>query len=177
MVRGEILRYVRMKINLKEVYGCGATFVLDLFDDGKRADRIFFRRFNNLLSQVFDGNATDLVLYTYGLKIRPQRITLNMTDGRKRMAKVDGLCNQDREDQKCAVVMLEYDARNGEHSVPVPRYACYLCEKETWGVGRIRMEVYDHKSRSIKEVNVHDDCKLEYLEQISKIKLRVKKAG
>ena len=40
--------------NLKEVYGCGATFVLDLFDDGKRADRIFFRRFNNLLSQVFD---------------------------------------------------------------------------------------------------------------------------
>ncbi|KKT40217.1 MAG: hypothetical protein UW30_C0023G0015 [Candidatus Giovannonibacteria bacterium GW2011_GWA2_44_13b] len=39
------------------------------------------------------------------------------------------------------------------------------------------MEVYEHKSKSIKEVSVHDDCKLAYFQQISKIKLRAKKAG
>ena len=165
-----------MKMILKEIHGCGATFVLDLFCGKRKADKIFFRRFNALLSQAFDGKAEDLVLYTYGLKISPRRITLNMTDGRKRMAKVDYIWNQAREDQKFAVVMLECDAKNGEYSVPVPRYTCYVCNKETWGVGRIRMEVYDHKSKRIKEVNVHDDCKLAYLEQISKIKLHVKKA-
>src|SRR3989338_1548871 len=157
-----------MKIILKEIRGCGATFVLDLFKGKDRTGKAFFKRLNDLLSQVFDGNAEDLVFYTYGVKIDPERITLNMTDGRKRMAKVDGLGNQYREDQKFAVAMLEYDAKNGKYSTPVPRYACYLCEEATWGVGRIRMEVYDHKSKSIKEVNVHDDCKLRYLKKISK---------
>ena len=166
-----------MKIIIKEVRGCGAAFVLDLFCGKRRADKIFFKRFNNVLSQVFDGNVEDIVLYTYGVKIGPERITLNMTDVRKRMAKVDGLYNQDREDQRCAVVLLECHARNGEHSVPVPRYTCYLCKEETWGVGRIRMEAYDPKSKSITEVNVHDDCKLKYLEKISKIKLHTQKAG
>lgn len=166
-----------MKISLKEIRGCGATFILDLLNDGKRGDKVFFKRFNNLLSSAFGGNKEDLVLYTYDLKISPERITLNMTDGRKRMAKVDYLWNYRREDQKFAVILLECDTRNGEDGAPVRRYTCHLCKKETWGVGRIRIEVYDHKSKSIKEVNVHDDCKREYLKQISKIKLNAKKAG
>ena len=166
-----------MKISLKEVRSCGATFVLDLFKGRKKADRIFFKRFNNLLYDVFDGKQEDLVLYTYDLNVSPKRITLNMTDGRKRMAKVDYLWNQAREDQKFAVVMLECDPKNGDDSAPVRHCICHLCRKETWGVGRIRMEVYNHKSKSINEVNVHDDCKREYLKQISKIKLNAKKAG
>jgi len=105
-----------MKIIIKEVRGCGAAFVLDLFCGKRRADKIFFKRFNNVLSQVFDGNVEDIVLYTYGVKIGPERITLNMTDVRKRMAKVDGLYNQDREDQRCAVVLLECDAKRGTFS-------------------------------------------------------------
>ena len=165
-----------MKITLKEIRGCGATFVLDFLIGKRKADKTFFRRFNALLSQAFDGNAEDLVLYTYGLKIGPERITLNMTDGRKRMAKVDYLWNQAREDQKFAVVLLECDAKNEEYSGTVPRYTCHLCKKETWGVGRIRMEVYDRKSKRIKEVNVHDDCKLAYLKHIPKIKMHAQKA-
>src|SRR3989338_1054556 len=166
-----------MKINLKEIHGCGATFVLDLFKGKSKMDRVFFKRFNDLLSQAFGGNAEDLVLYTYSVKIDSERITLKMTNGRKRMAKVDYLWNQAREDQKFAVALLEYDARNGEYSIPVTRYNCHICKKETWGVNRLRMEVYDHKSKSVKEVNVHDYCRLAYLKQISKIKLNAKKAG
>ena len=115
-----------MKIILKEVRGCGATFVLDLLSSKRRADKIFFKRFNNLLSQAFDGNAEDLVLYTYGLKIGPNHIVLNVTDGRKRMAKVDYLWNQAREDQKFAVILLENDVKNGEYSVPVKRVSSSL---------------------------------------------------
>lgn len=166
-----------MKILLKEVRGCGATFTLDLRRGNKKGDRIFFKRFNNLLSDAFGGNQEDLVLYTYGVKIKPEHITLNMTDSRKRMAKVDCLWNQAREDQKFAVVMLECDARNGDSSLPVRHYICHLCKKETWGVGRVRMEVFDKESESIKEVNVHDDCKLKYMKQIAKIKINPKKAG
>ena len=115
-----------MKIILKEVRGCGATFVLDLLSSKRRADKIFFKRFNNLLSQAFYGNAEDLVLYTYGLKIGPNHIVLNVTDGRKRMAKVDYLWNQAREDQKFAVILLENDVKNGEYSVPVKRVSSSL---------------------------------------------------
>lgn len=166
-----------MKIQLKKRRYCGTTFTLDLKSEYSKADGLFFEGVNELLDRSFDGNKKDLVFYTYDVEIGSGRVILKLTDGRKRIAKVNGLWNPRREDQKFPVVMLDGDVEMGESSSPPTRYACHLCKKETWGVNRVRMEVYDSKSKSIAEANVHDDCKLEYLEKISKIKLNSKKAG
>ena len=155
-----------MRANLSDVHNShGPVFTLDLMGDGGEKDSQIFVELNDLLRYVADEGKSS-VLYAYFVKTHPHGLTLKLTDGAKRMAKVDGLSNFRREDQKFVVIILEGDEKNGDGDAPVKRYLCHLCGKETWGVNMERMEVYDGKTKSVKEVNVHGNCKLERLKQL-----------
>ena len=154
-----------MQVVLSDVHDShGSVFTLDLAGDGGEKDSQILGKLNDLLRYVV-GENTDSVLYAYIVKTHPQGLTLKLTDGTKRMAKVDGLWNFRREDQKFVVVVLEGDEENGDSDAPVKHHPCHLCGEATWGVNRQRMEVYDRKTKSVKEVNVHDSCKLKRLKK------------
>ncbi len=143
----------------------GLVFTLDLTGDGGEKDSQIFGELNDLLRYVA-GESKGSVLYAYFVKTHPHGLTLKLTEGAKRMAKVDGLSNFRREDQKFVVITLEGDEENGDGNAPTKHYLCRLCGKKTWGVNRTRMEVYDKKIKSVKEVNVHYNCKLERLKKL-----------
>ena len=158
-----------MRVNLMDVHDShGLVFTLDFVGDGGERDSQILVELNDLLRYVTGEGGKSCVLYAYGVKTHSRGLTLKLTEGTKRIAKVNGLWNFRREDQKFAVVVLEGDQENGDGDAPAKRYLCHLCDKETWGVNRQRMEVYDRKTRSIKEVNVHSSCKLEHFKQNKK---------
>ncbi|MDO8523431.1 MAG: hypothetical protein Q7S12_04100 [bacterium] len=159
-----------MEVYLRNIHNShGPVFTLDLIaEKGIRRDQITLETLKKLLAYTVSQGKDSEILYTYGIEISPHSLTLKLTSGGKRMAKVDYLWNFRREDQKFAVVVLEGDEKNDEHAAPFG-YPCNLCGHEALGVNRQRMEIYDAETGSIKEVNVHDSCKLKHLKHLKLI--------
>jgi hypothetical protein len=143
-------------------HGHGTQFTLALRADSQRAREAFLRVVRLYFGEVLKEKS---VLYIYGLRHIGNEVELDFAYGSKHMAMVDYRWNFRREDQKFAVVVVESDKENIGNEIV--HYDCYLCKNETWGVNRVRMEVYDNKTKSIVEVNVHDACKLEYFRKNS----------
>ena len=161
-----------MKVRVLDIHDShGAVFTLAFSTErGREDDEEVLSKLNRLLKHVAGKNREKVVLYTYEpVELTPSNIVFRLTEGQKKLAKIDHLWNPYREDQKFAVVALETDERNNYPNDfrAVPHYSCRICGKDTYGVNRDTMEVFDSKSRQVKVVSVHDKCKIARLRAIS----------
>ena len=156
-----------MDVRLEDVHDShGPVFTLEIIEEeGNKRDMAVLESLNKLLAYVAGDGKDNCVLYAYGIELSPHGLVLKLTDGAKRMAKVDNLWNFCREDQKFVTVILEGDKENGDGDMPVRHYECHLCGRDTFGVNRQRMEVYDFGAGCLTEINVHDSCKIEHIKR------------
>ncbi|GEM_PF-3400688 len=149
-----------MKAIISNLHGShGATFTLDLVPEGKRD--LDFQRLKKILKNL---RVQDCI-YSYGFAANRGLLSIELAEGTERLARVDGLWNPQREDQKYTVVVMEH-LHNSDR---LPSFTCHFCHMEVKGVERNTMEVYDKESDSMKLVSVHDQCRLIREKQIADV--------
>ena len=157
-----------MKATISDVHGShGSVFTLNLGATNYIEDQVVIASLKNCLN--FLNRGSEFVgLYAYDIRIEENMVSFGLAEGVKHLAKIESLWNHWREDQRFAVLETPEDPRNNpsgnyDHC---PHFECYVCGLETWGVSRNTMEVYDNKTRSIKLVSVHDECKTSRLREV-----------
>lgn len=89
------------------------------------------------------------------------------------LAKVDGLHNLYRRDQKFPVVILEdriHATADAEHDI-ARRYTCHWCKFPVWGINRQSIEVLVQNGENFERqtIDVHTHCQIEREKQMALI--------
>lgn len=150
-----------MKARISDTHDAhGSVFTLNLELEKKRkpANRqtddqtieFLHRQFDQI--QVQKGGKT---FYIYEASRTKTGLTITFSENPILMAKVDHNWNQDRNDQKFPVLLL--DIRAKEHA-SVPHFPCHWCRQYVFGVKREAVMVYDSPSGKMKLVQAHMSC-------------------
>src|SRR3989344_1070579 len=126
----------------------GLVFTLNLLlgtdnEDGKTLE------FIKKQAEIVEAIDWESLFYIREVLLVENGLAIVFSENSKRMARVDGLWNPGRNDQKFPVLLL--DERAEEYN-NVPHFSCHWCKEDVYGVHREAVVVYDTESKKMKLV-------------------------